>query len=52
MTPAGEVVWEFVIPWFDEYPDADARRTGGGITNSVFQTFRYEASRLPWLDAR
>jgi hypothetical protein len=52
VTPAGEVVWEFVIPWFDEYPDADARRTGGGITNSVFQTFRYEASRLPWLDVR
>jgi hypothetical protein len=51
VTPDGEVVWEFVIPWFDEYPDPDARRTGGGITNSVFQTFRYERGRLPWLDA-
>lgn len=49
VTPEGEVVWEFVLPWFDEYPDAAARRTGPGRLNSVFQTWRYDASQLPWL---
>ena len=52
VTPAGEVVWEYVIPWFDVYPDEAARRTGGGRTNSVFQTFRYQAHQLPWLTSR
>ncbi len=47
----GEVVWEFVMPWFDEYPDADARKTGPGRLNSVFQTWRYTAAQLPWLKA-
>ena len=49
VTPAGEVVWEYVIPWFAEYPDAAARRTGPGRLNSVFQTFRYTREQLPWL---
>lgn len=51
VTPAGEVVWEYVIPWFAEYPDAAARTTGGGRLNSVFQTFRYTQAQLPWLKA-
>ncbi|MBP7566314.1 MAG: aryl-sulfate sulfotransferase [Burkholderiaceae bacterium] len=49
VTPEGEVVWEYVIPWFGEYGDAAARKTGGGLLNSVFQTFRYPASAMPWL---
>lgn len=49
VTPAGEVVWEYVIPWFDEYPDPAARRTGPGKVNTVFQTFRYSREQLPWL---
>ncbi|OXI78937.1 aryl sulfotransferase [Burkholderia sp. AU33423] len=51
VTPAGEVVWEYVIPWFAEYPDEAARKTGPGQLNSVFQTFRYSAAQLPWLRA-
>ena len=51
VTPAGEVVWEYIIPWFAEYPDEAARRTGPGYVNSVFQTFRYPAASLPWLRA-
>ena len=50
VTPRGEVVWEYIIPWFAEYPDAAARRTGPGRLNSVFQTFRYPASAIPWLE--
>ena len=49
ITPDGEVVWEFVLPWFAAYPDKAARSTGGGALNSVFQAFRYTAERLPWL---
>ncbi|CAN5768403.1 aryl-sulfate sulfotransferase [soil metagenome] len=45
----GEVVWEYVVPWFDEYPDAAARKTGPGRLNSVFQTYRYTREQLPWL---
>ncbi len=51
VTPAGEVVWEYVIPWFAEYPDEAARKTGPGRLNSVFQTHRYTAGQLPWLAA-
>lgn len=49
VTPQGEVVWEFILPWFGEYPDAAARRTGPGRLNTVFQTWRYQADQLPWL---
>lgn len=49
VNPEGEVVWEYVIPWFAEYPDAAARATGPGRLNSVFQTWRYRADQLPWL---
>ncbi|CAN5461060.1 aryl-sulfate sulfotransferase [soil metagenome] len=47
----GEVVWEYILPWFAEYPDAAARKTGPGRLNSVFQTYRYTAEQLPWLNA-
>lgn len=49
VTPAGELVWEYIIPYFGEYPEAAARRTGSGFTNSVFRTYRYEKSQIPWL---
>ena len=51
VTPAGELVWEYIIPWFAPYPDEAARKTGGGMLNTVFQTFRYQADQLPWLRA-
>ncbi|WP_431514295.1 aryl-sulfate sulfotransferase [Variovorax sp. DAIF25] len=51
VTPEGEVVWEYVIPWFDEYPDEAARKTGPGRLNSVFKTYRYTREQLPWLRA-
>lgn len=51
VTPAREVVWEYILPWFAEYPDAAARKTGPGRVNSVFQTFRYRREQLPWLKA-
>jgi len=50
VTPAGKVVWEYVIPWFAEYPDAVARKTGPGQLNSVFQTWRYSPAQIPWME--
>lgn len=49
VTREGEVVWEYIIPWFAPYPDEAARKTGGGMLNTVFQTFRYQPEQLPWL---
>lgn len=52
VTPQGDVVWEYIIPWFAPYPDEAARKTGGGELNTVFQTFRYDADQLPWLELK
>lgn len=49
VTPNGELVWEYVIPWFSEYPEADARQAVCGAQNTVFQTYRYSPAQLPWL---
>jgi hypothetical protein len=49
VTPAGETVWEYVIPQFSEYPAGAARDYSAGFTNSVFKAFRYSQARVPWL---
>jgi len=49
VTSAGEVVWEYVIPHFAEYPEETARNYVGGEQNSVFRTYRYQKSQIPWL---
>jgi hypothetical protein len=49
VTPQGEVVWEYVIPYFAEYPEAAARRYVPGFHNSVFRSHRYQRTEIPWL---
>jgi hypothetical protein len=49
VTPEGQVVWEYVIPFFAEYADAAARRYSGGPQNSVFRSYRYQKADIPWL---
>ena len=49
VTPTGELVWEYVVPYFAEYADAPARSYSGGAQNSVFRAHRYTAQQLPWL---
>ena len=49
VTPEGEVVWEYVIPFFGEYPEAEARKYTPGLHNSVFRSYRYQPSQIPWL---
>jgi hypothetical protein len=49
VTPQGEIVWEYVIPFFAEYAEPEARRYAGGSQNSVFRSYRYQPSQVPWL---
>ena len=49
VTPEGDVVWEYVIPHFAEYPEDAARSYVGGEQNTVCRTYRYSKSQIPWL---
>ena len=49
VTRGGEVVWEYVIPYFAEYPEEAARRYVPGHHNSVFRAYRYRREQIPWL---
>lgn len=48
VTSEGEVVWEYIIPFFAEYPE-DVKRVISGSQNSVFRAHRYPAEKIPWL---
>ena len=48
VTPGGDTVWEYVIPFFAEYPES-IRHFIGGHHNSVFRAHRYSADQIPWL---
>jgi len=41
VTPEGETVWEYVIPWFEEYP-APLNEFITGAQNSCFKAHRYK----------
>ena len=49
ITRDGEVVWEYVLPWFGEYAENQACSFAPGVNNGVFATFRYSAEEVPWL---
>lgn len=49
VTPEGETVWEYVIPFFAEYPEPTARAYAAGSHNSVFRAYQYTASDVRWL---
>lgn len=49
VTPDGKVVWEYIIPYFGEYPEAAARQYVPGHHNSVFRSHRYTKAQVPWL---
>ena len=49
VTPAGEVVWEYVVPFFGEFGDSAAARYSGGPQNSLFRAYRYRPEQIPWL---
>lgn len=49
VTPERDIVWEYVIPYFSGYPEPEARRYVPGYHNSVFRSYRYQRSQIPWL---
>lgn len=50
VTPAGEVVWEYVNPHFAHRNVADEKApVAQGEQNSVFRAFRYAPEEIPWL---
>lgn len=48
VTPAGETVWEYVIPDFAAYPES-LQGFIGGLHNSCFRAHRYREEQVPWL---
>ncbi|MHC5307957.1 aryl-sulfate sulfotransferase [Bartonella sp. LJL80] len=50
VTPDGTLVWEYVIPFFDEYPDDGSRNYAAGPQNSCFRAHRYAADSIHWLN--
>ncbi|GGG75605.1 hypothetical protein GCM10011415_25230 [Salipiger pallidus] len=48
ITPGGDVVWEYVIPDFAEYP-TPLNHFIAGRHNSCFRAHRYHVSRIPWM---
>lgn len=48
VTQEGDVVWEYVIPDFTEYP-SPLKNFIVGATNSCFRAHRYRAEQVPWL---
>lgn len=49
VTKEGEVVWEFVNPWWAEYPDEGTRKLFPGESNALFRAYRYSGEEIPWL---
>ena len=49
VTPECEVVWEYVIPYFAEFPEGSARKHTPGLQNQVFRSHRYTKADIPWL---
>lgn len=50
VTPVGETVWEYVIPFFAEYPDS-VKGVISGYQKSAFRAHRYPSAAIPWLQA-
>ncbi|RCL02976.1 MAG: hypothetical protein JSC189_000533 [Candidatus Tokpelaia sp. JSC189] len=49
ITMDGEIVWEYIIPFFDEYPDDGSRDYSPGSQNSCFRAHRYSSDQISWL---
>lgn len=49
VTKSGEVVWEYIVPYFGEYKDPTIKKYIHGFHNSVFRSYRYSSAEIPWL---
>ncbi|MFF8967694.1 aryl-sulfate sulfotransferase [Streptomyces globisporus] len=51
VTADGLLVWEYVVPYFGGYEEAEVRGLFPAEPNAVFRAYRYAADELPWLEA-
>jgi len=56
VTPEREIVWEYVVPYFDRYParpdlpgPSGLVAVGRGEQNAIHRALRYSAEQIPWL---
>jgi len=49
VTPEGETVWEYIIPFYNQYPSPLNLNVIPGEHNSVFRAHRYSPHQIPWL---
>jgi outer membrane protein assembly factor BamB len=52
VTLEGQIVWEFINPWFAEYPDEGTKKLFPGESNALFRAYRYTEEEIPWLKER
>ncbi|MFE0099036.1 aryl-sulfate sulfotransferase [Streptomyces sp. NPDC059009] len=52
VTAEGYLCWEYVVPHFGGYEEAEVRKLFPAEPNAVFRAYRYAASQLPWLGAQ
>jgi hypothetical protein len=49
VTAGGEVVWEYVVPYFGAFGQGVGLESSSGAQNAVFRAYRYPRSATPWL---
>ncbi|MEE1782135.1 aryl-sulfate sulfotransferase [Streptomyces sp. SP17BM10] len=49
VTAEGEVVWEYVVPYFGSFGEGVGLESSGGAQNAVFRAYRYPRADIPWL---
>ena len=49
VTSDGTQCWEYVCPWFAQYPEKDARDFFPAESNALFRAYKYAPEEIPWL---
>jgi hypothetical protein len=44
-----EVCWEYVCPYFSQYPEPAARDFFPAESNALFRAYKYAPEEIPWL---
>jgi len=52
VTKEGDLCWEYLNPFFAEYPDEVTRKLWPGESNALFRAYRYSLEDIPWLKER
>jgi hypothetical protein len=49
VTQDGTQCWEYVCPWFAQYPEQAARGFFPAESNALFRAYKYAKEQIPWL---